>query len=57
MIITLESITEKLGFNPLTYQYSNGTEDDRNPNPLKGLTIEECDFLIELAKNTPECYS
>ncbi len=54
-MITLESITKKLGFNPLTYQYFTGTvshEDDSIPNPLSKLSIDELDFIIKNTQNS-----
>ena len=47
--ITIESITTKLGFNPLieTPWGDNPHENDRNPNILEKLSLEELDFLWE----------
>ena len=52
-MITHDSITKKLGFDPLSYQYDTGddwTIDDSIPNPLSKLSIDELNFII---KNTP----
>lgn len=58
-MVTIESITEKLGFNPLTYDYvppDIDYEDDDIPNPLSGLTIEELECIMQAAKNDPNCW-
>ena len=59
MIPTIESITKKLGYNPLTHQYLNGVdcEDDSIPNPYSELSIEELDCIIAAAKNDPRCWT
>ena len=56
-MITLESITEKLGFNPLRHQYCTNDDyiDDNWENPFKDLTIEEIDFIFNAAINDPKC--
>lgn len=56
-MITMESIIEKLGFNPLRYEYcTKGHEDDNWENLFEGLSDEELEFLIEAAHNDPECW-
>lgn len=52
-MITLQSITDKLGFNPVTYDYSSGDPwliDDRPSHLLDPLSIEELDFLTDYFK-------
>lgn len=57
-MITLESITEKLGFNPLRHKYcTNEYEDDNWESPFKNLTDEEVDFIFNAALSDPECYA
>lgn len=58
-MITLESITKKLGYNPLRHQYCTNDigEDDNWENPFKDLTIEEIDFIFHAAMNDPMCYA
>lgn len=51
MSVTYEKICEKLGFDPLHYNYEvpyNGHEDDSYENPFSRLTLEESDFLNEI---------
>ena len=57
--ITMESIIEKLGFDPLRHDYFVGVEgeDDNWESPFKDLTLEEVKFLIEVAHNDPMCYT
>lgn len=57
-MITLESITEKLGYNPLRHVYCmSDCEDDNWENPFADLSIEEIDFIYHAAKNDPECWT
>ncbi len=57
-MITLESISEKLGFNPLRHDYGlSDYEDDNWDNPFKDLSIEEIDFIYNAAINDPMCYA
>ncbi|MDD6788899.1 MAG: hypothetical protein PUE04_02200 [Lachnospira sp.] len=51
-MITMESIKRKLGFDPLTYDYSIIGDGDKNP--LLILSKEECEFIIEEAKKHPD---
>lgn len=60
-MITLESITEKLGFNPLEVDKLLDTKDgnliDDTFDPFGDkLTHEELRFIFELALKTPSCY-
>jgi hypothetical protein len=58
-MITLAGIEKKLGFNPLTYNYCSDDPwlvDDRPSHVLDSLSVEELDFLIDLAFKTPECW-
>ena len=57
--ITMESIIEKLGYDPLRHDYFVGVEgeDDNWESPFKDLTLEEVKFLIEVAHNDPMCYA
>lgn len=55
-MITIESISEKLGFNPLRYQYCDGRgEDDNFDNLFKDLSIEEINFIYNAALADPKC--
>ena len=57
-MITLESITKKLGYNPLTHTYcTNDYEDDNWENPFADLSIEEIDFIYRAAKDNPESWT
>ena len=56
--ITLESISAKLGFNPLRHTYYTGTdEDDSAESPFKDLTIDEVRFIYEEALKDSECWT
>lgn len=58
MMITLESISKKLGYNPLRHDYGlKACEDDNWENPFKDLTLEEIDFIFHAAVNDPMCYA
>ena len=57
--ITMESIIEKLGFDPLRHDYFVGVEgeDDNWESPFKGLTSEEVLFIHQAAIADPMCYA
>ena len=56
-MITLDSITKKLGYNPLWHEYTTGDgENDNYENPFKNLSDEEIDFIFHAAINDPECW-
>lgn len=47
---TLESISEKLGFDPIYHEYTTGDhEDDNFENPLSILSVEELNYIIATA--------
>ncbi len=51
MEITLQSICQKLGFNPLIQKYDykcEGHEDDSQKSPFSVLTFEENEFMYNL---------
>ncbi|GEM_PF-6442556 len=56
--ITMESIIEKLGFDPLRHDYFVGVEgeDDNWESPFKDLSIEEVRFIGKAAHADPMCY-
>ena len=57
-MVTMESITEKLGYHPLKHDYLadyDGWSMDDNYNPFKDLSIEEIRFIGEAACNDPGC--
>lgn len=55
-MITIESITEKLGFNPLRHEYVTvDHEDDNWEDPFKDLTIEEIRFIAKMASEDATC--
>lgn len=46
-MVTLESIIEKLGYDPYYHSYDvKGYECDNVPSPFVGLTDEELDFVF-----------
>lgn len=52
-MITLESIKQKLGFNPLTYDFAPKDKwliDDNDPHLFDPLSIDELNFLIALSE-------
>lgn len=58
-MVTIESVKNKLGFDPLTYQYVDPKldyEDDSIQSPLSGLSIEELDCVFQAAINDPRCW-
>ena len=57
--ITMESIKNKLGFDPLKYNYCKGEigEDDNWENPFKDLSNEEILFIYHAALADPKCYA
>lgn len=57
--ITMESIIEKLGFDPLRHDYFAGVEgeDDNWESPFKDLSIEKVRFIRKAAHNDPMCYA
>lgn len=57
--ITMESIIEKLGFDPLRHDYFVGVEgeDDNWVSPFKGLSREEVKFIYDAALADPMCYA
>jgi len=55
MEITYESICQKLGFDPMKYEYKfKGYEDDSQTSPLAPLSYEELNFLCEYLINNKE---
>ncbi len=57
MTATMESITEKLGFDPLTVgDMTPAYEDDNRDNPFEKLTTEELDLIIKNALASPKCW-
>ena len=59
LMVTIESIRDKLGFDPLTHEYGNPDFDgidDSLENPLKDLSDEELDCIIAEAKNNPQSW-
>lgn len=57
--ITMESIIEKLGYDPLRHDYFVGIEgeDDNWESPFKDLSIEEVRFIGKAAHADPMCYA
>ena len=53
--MTLESIIQKLGFNPLERRCTAECEDDNYLNPYKDLSEEEMRFLFNSALADPRC--
>ena len=47
MEITKESIIAKLGFNPITYKYSEEKKNENAPNPFMVLSVEELNFMMK----------
>ena len=54
----LEQIIEKLGYNPFTHDFCEGSNgwacDDRDPNPFGVLSDEELDYIVTTERKKME---